>query len=698
MALTLEEVRAQIKQIQQEYAGDLDGAATAVSKYAVDNNVSQEMFTDAMNSISQQGYADTYKNAYVDALDAMDIAAGSKFSTSGTGTSTSTGTSLPPMTAIRSGEGVTYSLPTAYTLGDVQVQGRPLMNEQQLAAYIPYDPRSIEQRSAYNVVAPTAITFYDRIRERPVPVVTKGITSSGMPTTGITMGAAEAQPSGELDIQGIFPGTGMNVEGTGLGGTTVGLSAEQAQAAGLPPGNTTGTILTTTGDTFVTPRGTLTAEDVIGTTGATENTTDRFITDNTGNVIGSAPAFIQESMPTPTVAPTPMPTVAPTPMPTKLTMQEEINRILSTSPTRDIAAQRIADYSASRGGLDATTIAAAVNQYGSFPDMQSERSLTANPLTADEVSQYVAANQLQLLSGTRPTDPTEYLLSLRTPAAAAGEGPYTEQESIYRIIDEAKRQGLTLEQTAQKFGKTAAEAQEVLDRYGMTFRRGGAVQLAEGGEPGMAKGIAGLFKYAKDSLMGDVPEYLKGTGESEIRYTGRGDSPMRETYYGEGPTFEEQIIARYGYPEIPDRPGVVPFRGSSTPPSRGDMPNIQELLDARAHALGSALYAKEYGPTTARYMGNIGEGVDRLIGASREDVGMDLRNNAVGRKIFRNAGIMNTPKDITKMVDDAILDQLDRIMDRPKEQRRKVSPEEGVDVYFNRMKDGSVNTSTLTRR
>ena len=126
-----------------------------------------------------------------------------------------------------------------------------------------------------------------------------------------------------------------------------------------------------------------------------------------------------------------------------------------------------------------------------------------------------------------------------------------------------------------------------------------------------------------------------------------------------------------------------------------DMPATSEILDARAHALGTALYGNEYGGEASTAMGVMGEEYDRTMdNASREDIAMDTRNNAVGRKILRNAGIMNTTRDLTRMVDQKILDQLDRIMDRPIEERRAESPKEGPDLYFSRLDPKTLKTTT----
>jgi hypothetical protein len=70
----------------------------------------------------------------------------------------------------------------------------------------------IEQRRAYELEGPRAVTFYDRILNRPVPVISKGVDALGRPTTGIIMGDAALASSGEMDISGVFPSTGMNIE------------------------------------------------------------------------------------------------------------------------------------------------------------------------------------------------------------------------------------------------------------------------------------------------------------------------------------------------------------------------------------------------------------------------------------------------------------------------------------------------------
>lgn len=785
MALTLEEVRAQISQIQRDYAGeDPDIIADAIATYAAENDVDQDIFNQAMDTVRQQ----TFRSGANAAL------AGKGGGGDGTG--------VVNLTPIRSGEGVTYNLPPSYTLADVQVAGRPLMDQTQLSQYLPYDPYDTVQRRAYEVAGPREVTFYDRILNRPVPVVTKGFLPSGEPTTGITMGDAALAPSGEMDITGVFPSTGMNIMGSGLGGTTIGLSAEQAAAAGLAPGNSTGNILTTTGDSFITPGGTLTADQVIGTTGTGDfvftggggddtvvgGGGDDTVVDNTpktktcwdGSVVG-----INDACP--------------------LTPQEvraqDLQNIYSTSANTDVAAQRIGDYAASVGGLSGQEIAQAINPV--IATSGANLLAPGTTLTAADVAQGAQERNVNISGlSTLPEDPMARLTSLYTQGQAAGAGPYTTLESAYRVLDEGARQGLTLDQIGSAFDLgqgeaarvlgdvgidvsgydptqgfanvtaaaptnvyatgigslkagqdmtptiqqniasmydpsqrgTAAEAQTAQDilaqgaaaglnlnqigaSFGLSpeqtrqeliragldtsvipgFQKGGAV--VDTGDQGngffssVGRGIAGLAGYAKDKMFGDVPEYMDSV--EDVRFSGRPQSQYREEYYGEGPTFEERLVMEYGYPESPERPGSADFTRTSRPTDRPDLPATSEILDARAHALGSALYGKEYGEEASSAMGSLGEIYDQTFdNASREDIEMDTRNNAVGRKILRNAGIMATTRDLTKMVDQQILDQLDRIMDRPAEKRRAQSPEGGPDLYFSRLDPRTLKTTT----
>jgi len=122
---------------------------------------------------------------------------------------------------------------------------------------------------------------------------------------------------------------------------------------------------------------------------------------------------------------------------------------------------------------------------------------------------------------------------------------------------------------------------------------------------------------------------------------------------------------------------------------RHDMPTYQELEDARAHALQTALLAKDLGPETAQKLGGIAEFSDKILNsATPADIAMDKRNNAFGAKLLSQAGVNASPQQITKLVDDAVFSQLDRILGREPGERRFKSPTNGIDVYFPRDRQG----------
>ena len=203
-----------------------------------------------------------------------------------------------------------------------------------------------------------------------------------------------------------------------------------------------------------------------------------------------------------------------------------------------------------------------------------------------------------------------------------------------------------------------------------------------------------------------------------IRKSGRMDSPVAETYYPQGDTFMEQLIEDYGYPaQIPrqDEEGfpVVNEQGGqqmmiatdfNLPESvrarrpRPDFPTYGELEDARAHALGTLLMSKEFGPMTALKMGSANE---FFSFASSADAAMDRRNNAVGAMLLTKAGVDVTPDQAARLVDREIFNQLDVIMGRtPEEQKTPAAgqpdapanfgnPDSGISVYFPRHEDGT---------
>jgi hypothetical protein len=122
------------------------------------------------------------------------------------------------------------------------------------------------------------------------------------------------------------------------------------------------------------------------------------------------------------------------------------------------------------------------------------------------------------------------------------------------------------------------------------------------------------------------------------------------------------------------------------------MPTYQELEDARAHALQTALMAADMGPETATKVGGLGEMFDRympILGTATDaDVVMDKRNNAFGAQLLAKAGVDATPQQLTKMVDQAVFDQLDVVLGREPGERRFKSPDTGIDIFFPRDAQG----------
>jgi len=223
---------------------------------------------------------------------------------------------------------------------------------------------------------------------------------------------------------------------------------------------------------------------------------------------------------------------------------------------------------------------------------------------------------------------------------------------------------------------------------------------------------AGLGSVIWDKLTGYDP--IEG-----LRESARVGGSRTAALYGSNPSFMEQLIERYQYPAKKDTATgemVIPtgFEPESVrmarPLGRRDMPTYPELEDARAHMLGSAMVAQEYGVETAEDAGTFKEFLDRfgpwpIGGQNARDVAMDQRNNAVGRQIFMKAGINATPQQLTQMVDSEIFRQLDVIMgrssseqkmpslDQPRAPRNFVSPPTGPDVYFPRNEQGYFDTT-----
>ena len=265
-------------------------------------------------------------------------------------------------------------------------------------------------------------------------------------------------------------------------------------------------------------------------------------------------------------------------------------------------------------------------------------------------------------------------------------------------------------------------------RRGSDFGRSAPeIAMQDGGSPAVEIQEAGIGSFLYDAVTGNVPS----DQYNSMRTSGRMDDPMAQAIYGEDPTFMERLVKEYNYPaNIPmqDEQGFAimdPETGGQkmmmatdfnlpeymrTGRPRQDMPTYGELEDARAHALASALMAKDYGPETALKAGTIKEFSEMLplLGSSKyKDVKMDTRNNAFGISLLKKAGVNATPQQLAKTVDREVFSQLDRILGRSEERRSTPaesqpfakhyfkSPEGGLDVYFPRDKEGYFDTSYI---
>ncbi len=275
----------------------------------------------------------------------------------------------------------------------------------------------------------------------------------------------------------------------------------------------------------------------------------------------------------------------------------------------------------------------------------------------------------------------------------------------------------------QPLGSSNANNQNLMLSQGTNMRS--IFGFEDGGEVPVEEAGIGSFMY--DVVTGKVPS----DQYNAMRTSGRMDDPMAQAIYGQDPTFMEQLVKDYDYPaNIPmeDAQGYAimdPETGGQkmmmatdfnlpeymrTGRPRQDMPTYGELEDARAHALASALMAKDYGPETAKTAGGIKEFSEMLpgFGSSKyKDTKMDLRNNALGVKLLKEAGVNATPAQLARTVDREVFKQIDRILDRPEDRQNTPakdqpfadhyfkSPEGGLDVYFPRDKDGYFDTSYI---
>jgi hypothetical protein len=208
----------------------------------------------------------------------------------------------------------------------------------------------------------------------------------------------------------------------------------------------------------------------------------------------------------------------------------------------------------------------------------------------------------------------------------------------------------------------------------------------------------GVASFLKEQLFLDPPEGTMQLLPDEIRNSGRTTSESRDVYYPEGQTFFETLADDYDYPTEEVSEGVygIDLKGDTRHQRpRRDMPTPQELEDVRAHMLGSALTAREYGPETARTAGDMNE----MFFSNRGHVAMDKRNNAVGINLFKKAGIDASTPQLTEMVDKRIFEQLNVILgrkpeeqgpptDKPRWSENFRSPADGPDLYFPRDNSG----------
>jgi hypothetical protein len=246
----------------------------------------------------------------------------------------------------------------------------------------------------------------------------------------------------------------------------------------------------------------------------------------------------------------------------------------------------------------------------------------------------------------------------------------------------------------------SSDEEELLRAYQEYFTNRTGMQ--DGGVvlPDEQKGIFGLLT---DTLFITEPPEGAPIGSSRqaaIRDSSSTEYANRADFYEPGAAnFGERLMLEYGYPgeydpetnrEIFDM-AVGGRQATVLPPDRLDLPEPQELRDARQHLLGSALAARGYGEGIAGFMGNVNERVFGY-GQAPADRAMDERNNAVGLDLFRQAGIEATTQQLTQMVDDAIFAQLDQIMARAPGQRNFRSPETGPDLYFPRDARGRIAT------
>jgi len=142
---------------------------------------------------------------------------------------------------------------------------------------------------------------------------------------------------------------------------------------------------------------------------------------------------------------TPQPEAEAEAQPRALSTQETIANIINTSPRGEIAAQRITDYAASQG-LSRQDIAGALT-----PDITAKFGISG-PVSANQVGQYLTRTNMSIDPLSRISDPNRQLEYLASDQGAVGKGDYTQEERAFRIADEARRQGLDMNEVSERLG------------------------------------------------------------------------------------------------------------------------------------------------------------------------------------------------------------------------------------------------------
>tara|TARA_R100001129_G_scaffold12060_2_gene7982 strand:+ start:447 stop:1133 length:687 start_codon:yes stop_codon:yes gene_type:complete len=186
-------------------------------------------------------------------------------------------------------------------------------------------------------------------------------------------------------------------------------------------------------------------------------------------------------------------------------------------------------------------------------------------------------------------------------------------------------------------------------------------------------------------------------------------SPVSEELYGKEPTFFEKLEAlgykgnRMDVEGFPEKQQLVMVQGDEGRPDEAPyLPTLEELQDTRQHLIGGALASKEggilgtgliQGKEVVDFFKDIF--TDRMEkGTAKdafEDSMMDMRNNAVGRKLFKKAGLNVTTGELIIDADNVIIEQIKRLMGNPPKNKtvnRQVESGQ-PQLYFPTKEDGS---------